>query len=100
MQFNSVFQSIHDMTSLLNISVEAISTMGEAHTKQADVIKTTVSINQDIAECIRNENEQFVSINAMAESNAKDIMVMTEQVNVINGMLEEINDLLKTEERV
>ena len=100
LQFNSVFQSIHDMTSLLNISVEAISTMGEAHTKQADVIKTTVSINQDIAECIRNENEQFVSINAMAESNAKDIMVMTEQVNVINGMLEEINDLLKTEERV
>ena len=54
--FSNVFKSIQDMTNLLNVSVDAINTMGEAHNEQAAVIKNTVSINQDIAESIRNEN--------------------------------------------
>ena len=48
--FANVFQSMQDMTKLLNASVSAITTMGEAHGKQSEVIKRTVSINQDIAE--------------------------------------------------
>ena len=47
------------MTQLLTVSVDAVNTMGDAHDKQADVIKNTVLINQDIAESIRNENQQF-----------------------------------------
>ena len=86
------------MTGFLNTSVESINTMGEAHNKQADVIRNTVSINKDIAENIRTENEQFISINAMVESNVNDITEMTEQINLINGMVDEINNLLKNEE--
>ena len=67
-----MFACMQDMTELLKASAGAIGTMGEAHSKQADVIKRTVSINQDIAESIKNENEQFHSINIMAESNAND----------------------------
>lgn len=85
------------MTNLLNISVDAVNTMGDAHDKQAEVIKNTVSINRDIAESIRMENEQFVSINEMVESNVNDITNMTEQVNSINEMVDEINNLLKAE---
>ncbi len=92
--FNNVFKSMQDMTELLNMSVDAVKTMGEAHNKQAHVIKNTVSINKDIAESIYNENQQFVSINAMVESNVNDISEMTEQVNTINGMVDEINSLL------
>ena len=63
-----------------------------------EVIKKTVSINQDIAESIRNENEQFTSINAMAESNANDTAEVVSQASAINGMVDEISKLLGQEE--
>lgn len=94
--FHHVTQGIKDMTKLLHISVEAVNTMGEAHNMQADVIKNTVSINQDIARSIHTENAQFESINEMVESNVNDITEMTEQVTSINEMVDEINTLLNT----
>lgn len=96
--FNNVFQSMQDMTKLLNTSVETINTMGDAHGKQAEVIKKTISINQEIAESIRNENEQFNSINAMAESNANDTTEVATQASVINEMVDKMTQLLKQED--
>ena len=96
--FENVFRSMQDMTELLNMSVNAIGTMGDAHGKQADVIKKTVLINQDIAESIRNENEQFNSINIMAESNASDTAEVATQASVINEMVDKMTELLKQEE--
>lgn len=93
--FNNVFKGMQEMTRLLNASVEAINTMGNAHTNQAEVIKNTVSINKHIAESIKNENVQFVSINSMVESNVNDITSMTEQITSINGMVDEMNILLR-----
>lgn len=96
--FNNVFESMKDMTELLNVSVDAINTMGEAHYKQSEVIKNTVYINQAIAESIKNENEQFVSINSMAESNAYDIADVAAQASAINDMVDEMSRLLNREE--
>ncbi len=93
--FANVFQSMKDMTELLNVSVQAINTMGEAHGKQAEVIKKTVTINQDIAESIRNEIEQFDNINSMVESNATDTAQVADQANAINEMVDEMSRLLK-----
>ena len=93
--FNHVFTEMQDMTQLLHVSVDTVNTMGNAHNKQSEVIKNTVLINQDIAESIRNENEQFNSINTMVESNVNDISEMTEQIGSINQMVEEMNDLLR-----
>lgn len=93
--FANVFQSMQDMTELLDISVSAIRTMGEAHDKQSEVIKRTISINQDIAESIRNANEQFNSINAMAEGNATDTANVAMQAGVINEMVDKMTVLLK-----
>lgn len=92
--FTNVFRCMQDMTELLNVSVEAIGTMGDAHGKQAEVIKKTVLINQDIAASIRNENEQFNSINAMAENNAKDTTEVATQAGVINDIVAEMKKLL------
>lgn len=89
---------MQDMTKLLNTSVETINTMGDAHGKQAEVIKKTISINQEIAESIRNENEQFNSINAMAESNANDTTEVATQASVINEMVDKMTQLLKQED--
>lgn len=95
--FANVFQSMQDMTELLNMSVNAINTMGDAHSKQSEVIKKTVSINKDIAESIRDENEQFISINSMAESNANDTTEVAHQASEINNMVAEMHNLLKLE---
>lgn len=92
--FVKVFHSMKEMTELLNISVRAVATMGEAHEKQYEVIKHTVSINQDIVESIRNNNEQFVAINSMAESNANDTIEVAAQASAINTMVDEMKQLL------
>lgn len=93
--FADVFDGMKGMAELLTASVDAVNTMGEAHTKQAEVIRKTVSINQDIAESIKNENEQFCSINEMAKNNASDTAEVTMQANAINNLVEEMSQLLK-----
>lgn len=92
--FANVFQSMKEMTKLLHVSVSAVKTTGEAHSKQSEVIKKTVSINQDIAGGIRDENEQFASINSMAESNASHTVEVATQASAINDMVEEMGKLL------
>ena len=93
--FQNVFQSIQDMTGLLNTSVETSNTMSEAHGKQSEVINKTISINQDIAESVREENERFNAINAMAESNADDTSEVATQASAINEMVDKMTELLK-----
>lgn len=96
--FANVFQSMRDMTGLLNVSVEEIRTMGDTYSKQSEVIAKTVSINQDIAASVRNENDQFNTINAMAESNASDTAEVTAQATAINEMVDEMSRLLRQDE--
>ena len=93
--FENVFMSMQSMTELLNVSAKVIDAMGQAHHKQAEVIKKTVSINQDIGEGIKNVAEQFDTINAMAESNANDTSEVTAQASAINDMVEEMTSLFE-----
>lgn len=94
--FSEVFSFMRDMTNLLGESGTAIDAMGEAHAKQAEVIRKTVQINQDIADSIRTENEQFGSINEMAESNANNMTELTAQAEAINAMVENMAELLSS----
>lgn len=96
--FANVFRSMQDMTELLNVSINTIGTMGNAHSKQSEVIKKTVSINQDIAESIKNENEQFNAINIMADCNAKNVTEVASQASAISKMVDKMNQLFKQED--
>lgn len=96
--FTNVYVGIQDMTQLLGVAADAVSTMGDAHHKQAAVIQSTVSINKEIADDISNENTQFQTINGMVGSNVNDISEMSAQINTINQMVDEMNNLLKREE--
>ncbi len=96
--FNEVFIGMQEMISILNSSMEDIGTMGEAHDKQAGVIRNTVEINRSIADSIKQENSEYANINIMVESNANDIEKMTEQVSVLNQMVEQINRLLSQQD--
>ena len=95
--FDNVFKGMRDMTDLLNESVNAIQTMGDTYAKQTEVIERTGSINQDIAGSIGKENEQFHSINSMAEGNAGDTAEVTKQAGVINEMVDEMSRILNRE---
>ena len=92
--FSDVFSGMQEMSTLLKVSSDAVGQMGNAYAKQNEVVQNTVLINQDIAGSIRSENEQFVSLTDMAESNASDIERMTEQITAINDMVEKINNIL------
>ena len=96
--FGNVFDGMKDMTNLLNVSVDAVKAMGDAHREQSEVIKNTVLINQDIAESIRSENEQFSVIREMAESNASDTAEISTQANTINEMVNKMSLLLNKDE--
>lgn len=96
--FLNVFDGMQDMTDLLNVSADAIKEMGDAHREQSGVIKSTVEINQGIAESIRYENEQFGTISAMAEGNAGDTLEVVSQANAINDIVQEITLILKKED--
>lgn len=96
--FTNVYAGIQDMTQLLGVAADAVSTMGDAHHKQAMVIQSTVSINKEIADDIGKENTQFQTINGMVESNVNDIAEMSAQISTINKMVDEMNNLLKREE--
>lgn len=95
--YENVFSCMRDMTSLLNSSVESIHTMGEAQERQSGVIRQTISINQDIAESIKKENEQFTMINSMAENTAEDTSEVATQAGAINNMVDKMTELLNIE---
>ena len=94
----NVFQGMNVMGQLLDTSANAIKTMGEAHSKQAEVIKRTISINQDIAESIKSENEHYNAINQMAESNAGDTTNIALQAGTINEMVDKMAALFQQDE--
>lgn len=93
--FTNVFNCMQNMTELLNVSANAVETMDSAHENQAEVIKNTISINQNIAENIKNENERFHYINSMAETNAKDTLEVSKQANTVNDTVSQITELLQ-----
>ena len=72
----------------INITSGANKAMGSAGSELTDE-------QYDILQSMVDESyEQFVSITAMAESNANDIDRMTDQITSINDMVEEINNIL------
>lgn len=93
--FANVFENLVAMNGLLQQAVSDIDAMNDAHGRQSEVIGRTVDISEDIADSINNENAGFTAISNMAESNAADIVKMSEQIRAINEMAERIGDLLE-----
>ncbi len=93
--FANAFGGLEEMAHLIHESIKGIKAMNEAHRKQAEVIRDTVVISEDIASNIKVENEEFTNIASMVESNVTDIMHMSEQIARINKMVEQIDSLLK-----
>lgn len=92
--FTNAFTSLKEMVDLIRHSINDIDVMNEVHGKQAQVISETVTINEDIARNIQMENEEFTNIASMVESNTTDIMNISDQIDRINKMVDEIDGIL------
>lgn len=88
-------EGIRDMMDLLKQSVEAIKQADAIFTNQNDIISETVSINEDIAKCILNENGEFTNIAGMVQGNTQEIVEITNQIEVIDNMIGELKVLLE-----
>lgn len=99
MQQNKVIvdtvKGIRMMMELLKKSVEAINQADNICNTQNKVIKETVAINEDIAKSIIKENSEFSNIAGMVQSNAEDVVILSNQVDNINNMIVELENLLE-----
>lgn len=86
---------IRSMIELLKQSVEAISQADAIRSEQAEVIQATVNINESMANGIQNENEEFSNIANMVQGNTEEIMVISQQVDAINKMVQELEAMLE-----
>lgn len=99
MEQNSVIvetvDGVRKMMSLLKNSVTAVKEADKIRTTQSSVIGNTVKINEDIAERIHTENAEFSNIAEMVQSNSQEIIILSEQVDNINSMVQELEALLE-----
>ena len=87
-------EGIRTMMELLKKSLEAVGQADRIRSEQNEVIRETVTINEDIAQSIENENTEFGNIAEMVQSNAQDILALSTQVENINTMITELEKLL------
>lgn len=87
-------ESIRTMMDLLKESLEAIEDAEKIRSIQNGVIRGTVEINENIAERIHTENQEFSNIASMVQSNTTEIIEMSKQVETINSMVKELEELL------
>lgn len=90
-------EGIRSMMELLKKSVKAVEAAEEIRGIQNGVIQETVEINEDIAERIHSENEEFSNIASMVQNNSSEILALSDQVEMINSMVEQLENLLTLE---
>ncbi|MDD6810788.1 MAG: methyl-accepting chemotaxis protein [Lachnospiraceae bacterium] len=92
--FGQTFASIEDMMHVIGESLNAITAMNAVHGKQSQLIKTTVSLNENLLGAIQSENEQFHNISGMIEDNTEDVMRMTSQAEKLENMIGDLQATL------
>lgn len=92
--FGHTFESIQEMIGIIRESLNAITTMGQVHDQQRDIINTTVAINDGILGAVQSEHEHFNSISDMIEDNTSDIMKMTAQAEELDRMISALRETL------
>ena len=88
-------KGIRNMMELLKKSVEANKQADKIREMQNQIIQETVVINEDIADRIQHENQEFANIASMVQSNTDEIMVLSDQVDNINGMIKALEEMVR-----
>ena len=91
----STVDGVRAMMEMLKESVSAVGKADNIRLNQANIVVSTVEINEKIANSIQNENEEFKNIANMLQGNAEEVLNITQQVDVINRMVKELEALLE-----
>ena len=96
-QNDAMYESIRNVQEILGMlrqTADLVSDVSEFQKKQDGVIVGTISITEEIAGKIEEENLKFADIAEMANSNAEESQLLIKQVDAINELVEEMNRLL------
>ena len=88
-------QGVRGMMELLKSSANAIAQADELCRIQNQVIQETVKINENIAERICQENQEFSNIADMVQGNTQEIMALSRQIDNLDNMIKELEELLE-----
>lgn len=91
----STVEGIRNMIQLLKTSAEAITAMHGLQVEQHQVIDMTVAVNEEIAESIEVQNQEFGNITKLVQSSMEDLNELVMQINNLDGMVKELDDLLE-----
>ncbi len=86
---------IRDMLKIIRQSLDSINHMDGMQKHQNEVIQKTISISEYITAGIEEENTEFTNITSMVQSNTAEIMNLTVQVELLDGMVAELTQLLQ-----
>lgn len=86
---------IKNMIGLLTESMTTLTTVTSLQKQQDVIIDRTVSLNEELALGIDEENREFVSINEMVQGNSQELAVMMKQVDDLNHMIRELNGVME-----
>lgn len=93
-----ILATVKEIRSMMELLKEAVIVIGEADTvqrRQNTIIRETVEINEDIAERIILENEEFSNIANMVQGNVEEIEMLSAQIDTINSMVTELEELME-----
>lgn len=92
---SNTVSGIRQLINLLTESVSTIDMVNGLQKTQDRIIDKTVSLNEEIASGIDDENREFDNINNMVQGNVEEINVLMQQVDDLNQMIEQLKDLLE-----
>lgn len=92
-----IVETVKGIQSIIGLLKEAEAAVNAADTMQEEqnrIIQKTVEINEDIAQRINQEYEEFANISGMVQNNAEEIGMLSEQIDTINSMIIELEKML------
>lgn len=87
-------KGVRSMIELLKQSVNTISKVDSIQNSQSHVISQTIVVSEDIANRIDTENREFSNIGQMVQGNTQEVLKISDQIDQINEMIEELETLL------
>lgn len=91
----STVNEIREMIDTLKDSVCAVMKVDSMQKEQNDIIQSTVSINENIADKIEDQNFDFADISDLAQGNVTHINSLVDQIDILNGMVGKLNSILE-----
>ncbi len=91
----STVNEIREMIDTLKDSVCAVMKVDSIQKEQNEIIQSTVSINENIADKIEDQNSDFTNIADLAQGNVTHTNLLVDQIDILNGMVGKLNNILE-----